>query len=266
MNPTLKTPQRIAWMLALLAALSLGACRRAQQGEIEVEVRSVGLDHASGAPVVLLQDREHQAVLPIWIGPSEAQAIAMQMEGVLPPRPMTHDLIKTMLDSVGAEFERTVIGELRDSTYHARIYLRAGGKDLEFDSRPSDAIALAVRFRRPIYVAAALMTGGNAVELPREAAGVATTKLAGLTVQNLTGALAEYFSLPPGRGVVVSDVADAAATALQRGDIILEVDGAVVTGVSDFDAKMRALKGPEAQLSVQRGTERLQVSLAGVAG
>ena len=81
-------------------------------------------------------------------------------------------------------------------------------------------------------------------------------------MQNLTGELAEYFSLPPGKGVVVSDVGGDATGSLQRGDVIVEVDGAAITGVSDFGAKLRALQGAPARLSVQRGSERLQVSFA----
>jgi bifunctional DNase/RNase len=266
MKPTLNTQRMSVWTFAVLAAVSLGACRTPEKSEIEVEVRSIGLDQASGAPVVLLQDRTGTLALPIWIGPTEAQAIATQIQGIAPPRPMTHDLMKTMLDRVGAQFQRIAIYELKDSTYYARIYLHAGGKDLQFDCRPSDAIALAVRFHSPMFVATALMKGENAVELPREAAATATLKLAGLTVQNLTGELAAYFSLPPGTGVLVSDVTSDAAASLQRGDIILEIDGAAVTGVEDFGTKIRALKGSTAQLSVQRGSERLQVSFAPVMG
>src|SRR5438876_3919235 len=112
--------------LFLLGAVTFSACRAREKPEVEVEVRSVGLDSQSNAPVVVLQDHDRKVALPIWIGPMEAQSIAMQMQGINPPRPMTHDLIKTMLDRVGVEFKKVVIQELKDSTYYAQIHLRAG--------------------------------------------------------------------------------------------------------------------------------------------
>jgi bifunctional DNase/RNase len=199
--------------------------------------------------------------LPIWIGPAEAQAIAMQIQGINPPRPLTHDLIKTMLDGVGVEFQKVVIQTLQDSTYHASIYLHAGRHDLQIDSRPSDAIALAVRFHRPIFVATALLRGDTTVDLDKEAPGTSTVKFSGITLQNLTVELAEYFSVPAGSGVIVAEVEHDAPEGLQRGDIILEVNGVRVTGVGDFTTKMRSVQsGKPARLSVQRGAERVPVS------
>ncbi len=250
----------------LLAALVLAACHARESTEIEVEIRSVGIDDASHAPVVLLQDHDRKMALPIWIGPAEAEAIVMQMEGITPPRPMTHDLIKTMLERAGVEFKKVVIQDLNGSTYYAHIHLHAGHDDLDIDSRPSDAIALAVRFHRPIFVSSGLLKGDSAIDLQRETHGASTIRYGGVTVQNLTTEVAEYFSLPPGTGVIVADVERAAPGGLERGDVILEVDGTAVSGIGDFAAKMDAVKqGRPAQLSVQRGTAHLPVQFtAGV--
>ena len=250
-------------LLLLVGAASLSACSRKEKTEVEVEVRSVGVDNTSHAPVVVLEDHDRKVALPIWIGPAEAQSIAMQMEGVNPPRPMTHDLIKTMLERAGVEFRKVVIQDLKDSTYYARIYLHSGRDDLEIDSRPSDAIALAVRFHSPIFVSTALLKGDSTIDLEHQAPGASSVKFSGVTVQNLTDDLAEYFSLPPGQGVVVADVDGSASDGLRRGDVILEVDGAAVTGVGDFQTKMQAVKsGKPASLFVQRGSERLHLKFA----
>ena len=250
----------VRWALIGLSGAVLPACRAREATEVEVEVRSVGLDHTSRSPVVVLQDKAKRVALPIWIGPTEAQSIAMQMEGLNPPRPLTHDLMKLALEQAGVEFEKVVIQDLKESTYYARIFLRSGRKDLELDSRPSDAIALAVRFHKPIFVATALLKQDVAIDLRREALADGSTTLAGVTLQELTQDLANYFGLPSGRGVLVSDVARDAQAALRRGDIILEVDGEGVTGLSALHAKLSALRpGAHADLSVQRGADQVHV-------
>jgi len=261
MNAVPRAHRLCVLTMSLIQVAVLAACRAPEKTEIEVEIRNVGFDNALNAPVVVLQDHDRTVALPIWIGPAEAQAIAMQIEGVSPPRPMTHDLVKTILDGAGVEFQKVVIQDLRDSTYYARIYLRAGRQDLQIDSRPSDAIALAVRFHRPIFVATALLKGDAIVDLQHPASGAGTVTLSGVTVQDLTAELAEYFSVPRGTGVLVAAVERSAPPGLERGDVILEVDGVAVTGVSDFAGKMRALtRGRAAQLSVQRGAARVPVA------
>lgn len=142
----------LAGFLGLLVLLA--SCRRSSvPKEVEMKVSRVVVDATAHAPVVLLEDSEQTITLPIWIGVSEAQAIAMEMEGVRSARPMTHDLVKQLLERLEVEFERAVITELREGTYYARIHLVHRGDALDMDSRPSDAIALAVRFRKPIFVA-----------------------------------------------------------------------------------------------------------------
>jgi uncharacterized protein len=260
---------RPPWLasLVVLTGIGLAGCSKHQPAEVEVEIRSVGFDNSTRSPVVVLQDHDRRVALPIWIGPAEAQSIAMQIEGINPPRPMTHDLVKTILDGAGVEFDRVVIQELRGSTYYAHIFLRSGRHDLEIDSRPSDAIALAVRFKRPIFVATGLMRSDSSIDLMHDAPTASSVKMSGVTVQNLTDELSGYFSLPPGQGVLVADIESEGAGGLQRGDVVLEIDGTTVTGVGDFERKVRALaNGASARLSVQRGDARIDVQWIGSTG
>lgn len=118
-----------------------------------MRVERVILDPTTKAPVVILKDDASDRALPIWIGAFEASAIAMALQGVVPPRPMTHDLLVAVLRGLKAEVERVVVCDLKENTYYARIHLRVDGAVREIDSRPSDAIAVAVRVGAPIFVA-----------------------------------------------------------------------------------------------------------------
>jgi hypothetical protein len=102
--------------------------------------------------VVILKDVDSERYLPIWIGPCEADAITVTLQEVEVPRPLTHDLLKNVISDMGGEVEHIVISELRDEVFYARIVMEANGRHLEIDSRPSDAIALAVRLRVPVYI------------------------------------------------------------------------------------------------------------------
>jgi bifunctional DNase/RNase len=116
-----------------------------------MKVRGVALDQQMN-PVVLLVDQAETMALPIWIGQAEATAIAMELQGVKPPRPMTHDLLRSILKALSAIVTRVVVTEVRDSTYFAEIHLAANGTPVVVDSRPSDAIALALRAEAPIFI------------------------------------------------------------------------------------------------------------------
>jgi bifunctional DNase/RNase len=120
--------------------------------EVEMRVRGLMLDPATNMPIIVLKDVNSDAVLPIWVGVFEANAIALEIEKVAPPRPMTHDLLKNVLMGLGASVERVVVTELRNDTFFAAIYASRDGEPIVIDSRPSDAIALAMRTDSPIYV------------------------------------------------------------------------------------------------------------------
>jgi uncharacterized protein len=120
--------------------------------EVEMIVRGLMVDPVSNMPIVILKDIGGEAVLPIWVGAYEAQAIALEMEKVSTPRPMTHDLIKNVLTGLEAQVHKVVVTELKEDTFYAVIWLERGGEIVSIDSRPSDALALALRVDCPIFV------------------------------------------------------------------------------------------------------------------
>ncbi|HZI17230.1 MAG TPA: bifunctional nuclease family protein [Pyrinomonadaceae bacterium] len=121
--------------------------------EIEVKIRGLMMDPSSGTPIVILKDVNSELMLPIWVGAYEANAIALEIEKVTPQRPMTHDLLRNLIVEMRATVARVVVTELKENTFYAVIELKSqNGEALALDSRPSDAIALALRVDCPIYV------------------------------------------------------------------------------------------------------------------
>ena len=120
--------------------------------EIEMKIRGLTMDPVTQMPIVVLKDVNGSTVLPIWVGIFEANAIALEIEKVSTPRPMTHDLIKTLLMGLETNVRKVVVNELKDDTFYARIWLDRDGEMISVDSRPSDALALALRLDCPIYV------------------------------------------------------------------------------------------------------------------
>jgi len=135
---------------------------------LEMKVKGLALDPLSNMPIIILRDQEGQRILPIWVGVFEANAIALQIENVQTPRPMTHDLLKNIIDDLSAQVERIVVTELKENTFYALIHLRKNGHSIEVDARPSDAIALALRTRSPIFVEEAVIQNARSVENSRE--------------------------------------------------------------------------------------------------
>jgi len=120
--------------------------------EVEMKIRGLMMDPVTNMPIVVLKHVEGDTVLPIWVGVYEANAIALEIEKVTTPRPMTHDLLKNVLTSLEAQVRKVVVSELRDDTFFAVIWLERNGSIISIDSRPSDALALALRVDCPIYV------------------------------------------------------------------------------------------------------------------
>ena len=118
---------------------------------IEMVVDSIRVSLMNYQRVVILKEKATDRYLPIWIGPSEADAIAVKLQSVSVPRPMTHDLMNTIVDALGASINSIIVSELKNDTFYAKIILNIDGEQMEVDSRPSDAIALAVRVKAPIY-------------------------------------------------------------------------------------------------------------------
>jgi bifunctional DNase/RNase len=120
--------------------------------EVEMKIRGLTMDPVTQMPIVVLKDVNGNTVLPIWVGIFEANAIALEIEKVSTPRPMTHDLLKTVLMGLEAGVKKVVVSDLRDDTFYALIWLERDGELISIDSRPSDALALALRLDCPIYV------------------------------------------------------------------------------------------------------------------
>jgi uncharacterized protein len=120
--------------------------------EVEMKIRGLLMDPMSNMPIVILKDVGSETVLPIWVGVYEANAIALEIEKVTTPRPMTHDLIKNVLTGLDAQVHKVVVTELREDTFYAVIWLEREGRVISVDSRPSDALALALRVDCPIFV------------------------------------------------------------------------------------------------------------------
>jgi len=120
--------------------------------EVEMKIRGLMTDPVTNIPVVILKEADSETVLPIWVGVYEANAIALEIEKVSTPRPMTHDLLKNLLIGLEATVRKVVVTELRDDTFYAVIWLDRGGEIISIDSRPSDALALALRMDCPIFV------------------------------------------------------------------------------------------------------------------
>lgn len=141
---------------------------------IEMELTGVRVELPANQPIVLLRERGGERYLPIWIGASEAAAIALSLQGVVTPRPMTHDLLKNILEEMAVRVQRVVVTELRDATFYATILMEHASASYEISSRPSDAIALAVRLSAPIFAsehvldeAAILIPGDEDEEVER---------------------------------------------------------------------------------------------------
>jgi hypothetical protein len=127
-------------------------------GLVEMVVESVRVHMLSSQHVVILKESERERYLPIWIGPWEANAIAMRLQGLTPERPLTHDLFASTLEELGVHIRQVVIADLADETFHARLQLESNGQTIEIDSRPSDALALAVRAGVRIYASEEVLT------------------------------------------------------------------------------------------------------------
>ena len=142
---------------------------------IEVKIDSIRVSLMSQHRVVVLKDVDSDRYLPIWIGPFEADAITLQLQGVQVARPLTHDLLKSLIDEMGATISHIVVTELKNDTFFANIIMDVDGKSIEIDSRPSDAIALAVRVNAPLFIAEPVM---------EEASIIPETDLEGLEIDD----------------------------------------------------------------------------------
>jgi bifunctional DNase/RNase len=259
---------RRLWSICALAVIgaSWAICLGAQPAPtslIEVRVRGVTVDPQGGSPVVLLEALPAARVLPIWVGVFEARAIAMALEKVVPPRPMTHDLIKNLLNDMQAHVTSVMITDLKDNTFYAQIAVSDGDRRLQIDARPSDAIALALRLEAPIYVTPTVFDNAPAVDLHvHETTPMTVLKRYGLTLQDLTASLAEHFHLDTPEGVLVSDVeagSGAERDGMRRGDIVVAVNQDKIPNLNTFEAVLK--QTGNIALQIVRADKRLTILL-----
>lgn len=135
---------------------------------IEMKVTGLTIDPFTSMPIIILKDLNEKSALPIWVGLIEASAIATELENIKLSRPMTHDLMKNMLDALDVKVKKVAVSELHDNTFYAHIILECGGKEIDLDSRPSDAIALALRTKAPIFVEKAVIDKSRKIDLAKE--------------------------------------------------------------------------------------------------
>jgi bifunctional DNase/RNase len=132
---------------------------------IEMTIKGLMVDPITNMPIVMLKDMQGERVLPIWVGIFEANAIALQIENIATPRPMTHDLLRNVIKDLDGSVDRVVVSDLKDNTFYAVIYLTVRGESVAIDARPSDAIALALRTRSPILVDETVIDNARTVDL-----------------------------------------------------------------------------------------------------
>ena len=136
--------------------------------EIEMKIKGLMIDPITNMPIVVLREKEGSKVLPIWVGIFEANAIALQIENIQTPRPMTHDLLKNIIVDMKASVHKIVVNQLKENTYYALIFLEQEGEIIRIDARPSDAIALALRTESPIFVEDEVITSARSAELAKD--------------------------------------------------------------------------------------------------
>jgi bifunctional DNase/RNase len=213
---------------------------------VEMQVKQIVLDPASNAPVVILESMQERKVLPIWIGPAEATSIAQELEQIQSPRPNSHDLIRNILKGLGATLSKITINDLRNNTYYATITLKMRNQEFQIDSRPSDAIAVALRMKAAIFATAQVLA--KARPLPSSPGQREDLKESmGIHLQDLTPELAGLLDSPAIQGVLVADVdlaSPAMEAGLSRGDVIVKVNDKLVQKASQVEAALKSAKKP----------------------
>jgi bifunctional DNase/RNase len=230
---------------------------------LEVKVKGVTIDPQGHTPVVILEEQQGHRAFPIWIGIPEARAIMLEMEGVSTPRPLTHALLHNILVDLGIKISRVIITDMQEDTFYATILLRQGNKTFTIDARPSDAIALALHGRAPVFATKKLLEAVRTVTLQEPPSSASVVKTLGMHLQNLDATLASFFHLAKADGVLVSSVeagSQAEQHGIRRGDVITGVDGKPVKDIQDFLATYKEKKvGQEMLCQVTRDRNPLMI-------
>ncbi|MEX2526138.1 MAG: bifunctional nuclease domain-containing protein [Gemmatimonadota bacterium] len=210
---------------------------------VEMEVATVGVDLLTSTPIALLRSEDWSQVVPIWIGEGEATAIARALQGVEPPRPMTHDLFTSTIREMGGTLVEVQVSGIEGSTFLGQLVIRVengtASRTVAVDSRPSDALALAVRTNARLKVADHIVQRDPDVDFVALEGMAEVVRIMGLTVGPPTRARAEEYALPDRTGMVILHSSRPVGTGLNRGDLVLDVNGEIPATARDF---LRALR------------------------
>jgi len=254
---------KIVLSVALLASLVfVSFSKEISPPFVEMEVKGVSMDAIGQSPVVILVNKEENKMLPIWIGLPEASAIDKELNAVTSVRPMTHDLLHSILTKMHVRVKEVRIVELKENTYYARLFLRSDKDPIEMDARPSDAIILALKSKAPVLVAAKILNE-QGISFTKKGAWA---ERSGIRIQELTPALASHFEFRGKGGVLVSEVlsgSPAEASGIKAGDILTKVNSGEVEGVEEFEKALDQVKpGEPARILIFRDGKTREVNLS----
>ena len=228
---------------------------------VEMGVKGVSLDVAGQSPVVILADKEGKKALPIWVGLLEANAIDKELRNIASPRPMTHDLLYSILTQAYVKVKEAKIVDLKENTYYATLSLEINKGVVEVDARPSDTIVIALKSKIPIFVSTKILNEQGISITEKEALG----ERYGIRVQEITPGLAFHFDFKGQKGVLVSEVVPgslAETSEIRPGDIIIKVDLKEVGGIQEFEDTFDAAKaGKSIQILLLRDKKLKEVNL-----
>ncbi len=257
--------------LCLMIGLSCGMLRHGHAAPqthsslLELHVKGITVDPDGNVPVVILEVPTSHKAFPMWIGKQEAQAIAIELQGVPTPRPLTHMLLRNILTNLQVKVERIVIHDLQNNTFFASIFLQQGPSSHTIDARPSDAIALAIATKAPILIAPDVLQAVQTISTSRAApTSPLVAKKFGMHMQTLDERLARAFQLPHAGGVLVAFVekhSQAANGGINRGDIIMRVDGRAIKTLDDLMAVLTPEDSGPHTLNVMRQQREVTIYL-----
>ena len=254
------------WKIGLVVVLFISLVLIAISKEtpppfVEMEVKGVRLDATGNSPVVLLADKEGKKALPIWVGLLEANAIDKELRNNASPRPMTHDLLYSILAQAHVKVKEVKIVDLKNNTYYATLFLTVNKGVVEVDARPSDAIVIALKSKTPILVSAKIFEE-QGITLTQKSA---LSERLGIRVQELTPALASYFNFKSQKGVLVAEVLPGSvseSSGIKAGDIVTKINSKEVGSVKEFQEIFDSVQaGDSVRVGLFRDDQSKEVNL-----
>jgi len=253
---------KIGLVVTLLISLALIAISKETPPPfVEMEVKGVRLDAIGNSPVVFLADKEGKKALPIWVGLLEATAIDKELRNNTSPRPMTHDLLYSILGQAHVKVKEVKIVEIRNNTYYATLFLTINKGVVEVDARPSDAIVIALKSKTPILVSAKILNE-QGIALAKKSA---LSERFGIRIQELTPALASHFNFKSQKGILVAEVLPdsvSESSGIKAGDIITKINSKEVGSVEEFQEIFDSVKaGDSVRVWLFRDDQSKEVNL-----